>query len=187
MRKLIVFNHISLDGYIQDANGDMRWAHTMDPDPEWNAFVEDNARGGGALVFGRVTYDLMTRYWPTDMAKRNDPVVAARMNAMPKFVFSRTLQQATWNNTRLIAGDPVAAIRRLKQEDGDDLAMFGSGTIVAQLAPAGLIDEYQVVVNPLILGSGRTMFEGVPAPVRLRQTRVRAFANGNVALWYVPA
>ena len=187
MRKFTVFNHVSLDGYIQDARGDMSWAHTMDPDPDWNAFVENNAKGGSTLVFGRITYELMTRYWPTDMAKQNDPVVAERMNAMPKFVFSRTLKEATWNNTRLISEDPVAAVRRLKQEDGEGMAMFGSGTIVAQLAPAGLIDEYQIVVNPLILGAGRTMFEGVPKPVRLKQTRVRAFANGNTVLWYSPS
>jgi dihydrofolate reductase len=109
------------------------------------------------------------------------------MNAMPKIVFSRTLTEATWNNTRLIAEDPVAAMRRLKQEDGDDMAMFGSGTIVAQLAPAGLIDTYQIVVNPLILGRGRTMFEGVAESVRLKQTAVRAFKNGNVVVWYAPA
>jgi dihydrofolate reductase len=185
VRKLIVFNHISLDGYIQDANGDMSWAHA-NPDAEWNAFVEDNAKGGGMLVFGRVTYELMTRYWPTEMAKQNDPVVAERMNAMPKIVFSRTLKTVTWNNTRLIAEDPVTAIARLKREDGNDMAMFGSGTIVAQLAPAGLIDEFQIVVKPLVLGNGRTMFEGVPMPVPLRQTRVRAFRNGNVVLWYAP-
>jgi dihydrofolate reductase len=185
MRKLTVFNHVSLDGYFQDARGDMSWAHAG-ADPEWNAFVEDNARGGGVLVFGRVTYDLMIRYWPTEMARKNDPVVAERMNAMPKIVFSRKLKEATWNNTRLIADDPVAAMRRLKREDGDDMAMFGSGTIIAQLAPAGLIDEYQIVVNPLILGSGRTMFAGIAEPLRLRQTRVRPFRNGNVVLWYAP-
>ena len=185
MRKLTVFNHVSLDGYFQDAKSDMSWAHSADP--EWNAFVEANAKGGGVLVFGRVTYELMTRYWPTEMAKQNDPIVAERMNAMPKVVFSRKLTEATWNNTRLIADDPVAAVRRLKQEDGDDMAMFGSGTIIAQLAPAGLIDTYQIVVNPLILGSGRTMFEGVAEPVRLEQTGMRAFKNGNVVLWYAPA
>ncbi len=186
MRRLIVFNHVSLDGYFQDAHGDMSWAHTMDPDPEWNAFVEGNAKGGGVLVFGRITYELMMRYWPTEMAKKNDPVVAEHMNALPKVVFSRTLTAATWNNTRLISEDPVAAMRRMKQEDGPDMAMFGSGTIIAQLAPAGLIDEYQIVVNPLVLGAGRTMFDGVPEPVRLKQMRVRAFRNGNVVLWYTP-
>jgi dihydrofolate reductase len=186
LRKLTVFNHISLDGYIQDAHGDMSWAHAG-ADPEWNAFVEGNARGGGTLVFGRITYDLMARYWPTEMARQNDPAVAERMNAMPKIVFSRTLKAAAWNNTRLIAEEPVTAMRRLKREDGDDMAMFGSGTIVAQLAPAGLIDTYQIVINPLILGSGRTMFEGMPAPVRLKQTQVRTFRNGNVVLSYAPA
>ncbi len=185
MRKLTVFNHVSLDGYFQDANGDMSWAHAG-ADPEWNAFVEDNAKGGGTLVFGRITYDLMVRYWPSEMARQNDPVVAERMNAMSKIVFSRTLKQATWTNTRLFSEDPVTVMRRLKQEDGDDMAMFGSGTIVAQLAPAGLIDTYQLVLNPLILGSGRTMFDGVPVAMRLKRTDVRAFRNGNVVLSYAP-
>ena len=186
MRKLTVFNHVSLDGYIQDASGDMSWAHAG-ADAEWDAFVESNARGGGVLVFGRVTYELMARYWPTEMAKQNDPVVAERMNAAEKIVFSRKMKAATWANTRLIADDPVTAVHRLKEEDGDDMAMFGSGSIVAQLAPAGLVDTYQIVVNPLILGGGRTMFEGVPGPIRLRRTQTRTFGNGNVVLWYAPA
>ena len=186
MRKLTVFNHVSLDGYIQDAQGDMSWAH-VGSDPEWDAFVEGNARGGGVLIFGRVTYDLMTRYWPTEMAQQNDPVVAERMNAAEKIVFSRRLKKAAWANTRVISEDPVAAMRRLKEEDGEDMAMFGSGTIIAQLAPAGVIDTYQIVVKPLILGSGRTMFEGVRQPIPLRLTQTRSFDNGNVVLWYVPA
>ena len=91
MRKLVVFNQVTLDGYIADINGDMSWAHKQDA--EWNTFVQENARGGGELLFGRITYELMTSYWPTPYAMRNDPIVAERMNNLPKVVFSRTLKR----------------------------------------------------------------------------------------------
>ncbi len=113
MRRLSVFNHVSLDGYFVDLHGDMSWAHKSDP--EWLAFVEQNAGGGGELVFGRVTYDLMAGYWPTPAAAENDPVVAERMNALPKVVFSRSLKDATWSNTRILSGDPAAEMVQLKQ------------------------------------------------------------------------
>ncbi len=181
MRKLSVFNHVSLDGYFVDANGDMSWAHKSDP--EWLAFVQGNASsGGGELVFGRVTYDMMAGYWPTPMAMQNDPVVAAGMNAMPKVVFSRTLKSAAWSHTRVLSGDLAAETRALKQVDGPDLLIFGSGTIVSQLTQAGLIDSFQIVVNPIVLGSGRSMFAGAQVSMTLVSTR--SFGNGNVVLRY---
>src|SRR5262245_15882666 len=127
MRKLMVFNHISLDGYFTDARGDMGFARNDQPDAEWDAFVAGNAGGQGTLVFGRITYELMASFWPTPMAAQNMPVVAQRMNSAPKIVFSRTLDQATWNNTRLVKDDLPGEIRRLKQEPGDNLIIFGSG------------------------------------------------------------
>ena len=99
MRKLVVFNHVSLDGYFVDANGDMSWAKADHQDAEWNAFVAENASGGGVLVFGRITYELMIQYWPTPLAAQHNPAVAERMNNLPKVVFSRTLDTASWNNT----------------------------------------------------------------------------------------
>jgi len=184
MRKLLVFNHVTLDGYFVDMNGDMSWAHK--DDAEWNAFVAGNASGGGQLIFGRVTYDLMAGFWPTPFAIENMPVVAAGMNSMPKVVFSRTLDQASWNNTRLVKGDLAAEIRKLKREPGEGMVILGSGSIVAQLAQEGLIDEYQIVVNPVVLGAGKTMFEGVKEKLNLKLTRTRAFGNGNVLLCYEP-
>jgi dihydrofolate reductase len=184
MRRLVVFNQVSLDGYFVDMKGDMSWAHRAAMDEEWDSFVEGNASGGGVLVFGRVTYDLMAGYWPTPMASRNDPVVARRMNEMPKIVFSRTMEKAAWTNTSIVKGNAPAEIRRLKAEQGDGMAIMGSGTIIAQLAPERLIDEYQVVVIPLILGSGRTMFDGVTSRVKLKLTGTRAFRNGCVLLSY---
>ena len=87
MRKLIVFNHVTLDGYFSGANGDISWAHQARKDPEYDAFVKDNAKGGGQLLFGRKTYEMMASHWPTPQAKAEDPIVAEQMNQLPKVVF----------------------------------------------------------------------------------------------------
>jgi dihydrofolate reductase len=185
MRKLIVFNNVSLDGYFVDAEGDMSWAHKRDA--EWSAFAGENARGGGVLLFGRKTYELMAGYWPTPMALQNSPEVAEGMNSFSKVVFSRTLDSASWKNTRLVKCDLAAEVRKMKNEDGEGMAISGSGSIVAQLASEGLIDEYQIALSPVVLGKGRTMFEGVKKSLNLKLMKTRAFANGNVMLWYEPA
>jgi dihydrofolate reductase len=186
MRKLVVFNSVSLDGYFSGTNGDLSWAHRAPKDAEFDKFVEGNAKGGGVLVFGRKTYELMVSYWPTPQALENDPVVAKRMNQMPKVVFSRTLDEASWSNTRLVKGDPAAEMRRLKSESGEDMAIMGSGSIIPQLTQEGLIDEFQMVVVPVVLGKGRTMFDGVKKEVALKLTKTRAFGNGNLFMSYEP-
>lgn len=187
MRKLIVFNHVSLDGYFVDQNNDMSWAHAAPQDAEWNDFVAGNAQGGGTLVFGRITYDQMASFWPTPVAYQMMPTVAERMNNLPKIVFSRTMQKTTWHNTTLINDNLVEEMRKRKETPGDGMAIMGSGTIVAQLAQAGLIDEYQVVVNPIVLGQGRTLFDGLSAKLPLKLIQSRTFGNGNVFLCYVPS
>ena len=184
MRKLVVFNQVTLDGYFTDTNGDMGWAHKNDA--EWNAFVADNAKGGGELLFGRITYELMASFWPTAQAMKSFPAVAQGMNNLPKVVFSRTLDKATWNNTRLVKSGMAAEIRKMKKEPGPDMVIMGSGSIVSQLAEEGLIDEYQMVMNPIVLGEGRTMFDGVKERLTLKQTKTRTFGNGNVLLCYQP-
>ncbi len=182
MRRLIVFNQVSLDGYIADAKGDMSWAHK--DDPEWTTFASENAGSDGMLLFGRVTYDLMAGYWPTPAALAAMPAVAEGMNRMPKVVFSRTMKKPAWQNTTLVKKDIVGAVRKLKSARGPGMVILGSGSIVSQLTDAGLIDEYQMIVNPVVLGKGKTMFEGVKKKVMLRLTRTRPFTNGNVVLWY---
>jgi dihydrofolate reductase len=187
MRKLTVFNQVTLDGFFADPNGDIGWAYKDVQDAEWNAFVAGNAGSGGVLVLGRITYEMMAGYWPTPSAYENAPAVAAGINKLLKVVFSRTLEQAAWNNTRLVTGDLAAEIRKMKQEPGADMVILGSGSIVAQLAQQGLIDEYQIVVNPVILGRGRSMFDGVNKKLDLKLVRSRTFGNGNVLLCYAPA
>lgn len=105
---------------------------------------------------------------------------------MRKTVFSRTLKSASWNNTRVIRGELASEVRRLKQEPGPDLLIMGSGQIIAQLTQAGLIDQYQLVITPHVLGRGRTLFEGI-ARCDLKLTNSRTFSNGNVVVWYEPA
>jgi dihydrofolate reductase len=180
----MVFNNISLDGYFTDANNDMSWAH-QNADEEWNKFTSENASGGGMLLFGRKTYDLMVSFWPTKQAYDMMPTVAEGMNNLPKVVFSRTMDQATWNNTKLFKGNLIEEVSRMKSEPGDDMVLMGSGTIVSQLTQARLIDEYQLVVHPLVLGRGRTLFEGVTEQLPLKRVNSRAFGNGNVLLTYV--
>ncbi len=188
MARLIVFNHVSIDGYFVDENNDMHWAHATKQDAEWNAFVAENASGNGALAFGRLTYEMMAGFWPSPIAASRDAALADRMNSLRKLVFSRTLDQASWSNTRLVKGEAVEQMRLIKQEPGaPDVAILGSGKLTASMAAAGLIDEFQVVVNPIVLGKGRTMFEGIPGRLGLRLTKSRAFGNGNVLLCYQPA
>jgi dihydrofolate reductase len=186
MRKLIVFNNVSLDGYFTDRNGDMSWAHSGNEDKEFNTFVAENASGGGQLLFGRITYELMASYWPTPHALKNNPVVAEGMNTRSKVVFSRTLDKVSWSNTKLVKGDIASEIRKLKKEPGNGMAILGSGSIVSQLAMEGLIDEYQVVVCPVVLGSGRTMFDGIKEKLNLKLTKTRAFNNGKIFMCYEP-
>lgn len=187
MRHLLAFENITVDGYFTGPNGDLQWAYQSTPDPEFDAFIAGNASGGGVVLLGRITYDMMAGWWPTPAAAEMDPVVAERMNALPKVVFSRTLNASSWSNTTLMKDDPAEAVRRMKSESGPDMVILGSGTIVAQLARAGLIDEYQFVVNPIALGGGRTVFDPSADPVSLRLTTSRTFANGKVVLRYATA
>jgi dihydrofolate reductase len=186
VRRLIVFNSVSLDGYFTDRHGEMSWAHASSSDAEWNAFVSENASGGGVLVFGRITYEMMASFWPTPAAAQAMPAVAERMNALPKVVFSRTLTRAAWANTQLVTDDVTAAMRTMKALPGDDMVILGSGRLVCSLAEAGLIDEYQLVMTPVVLGGGRTMFDGLGKKLALKRTKTRAFGNGNVLLCYEP-
>ena len=185
MPKIVVYNAISLDGYFTDAKGDMSWAHQRDP--EWQEFVSKNAAGGGQLLFGRNTYDLMASFWPTPMAAQSNQRVAERLNSMPKFVVSRTIETASWNNTKVLRGDLTSEVRKLKQEPGRDITIMGSGSIVMQLTAAGLIDEYQIVLCPIVLGSGRTLFEGIEQQLPMHRAQTRTFANGNIVVSYALA
>jgi dihydrofolate reductase len=180
MNKLSVFESISVDGYFTDAGGDIGWAHVGQEDPEFAAWVGGNATSGGALLFGRKTYQMMEAFWPTPAAAQQMPEVARGMNAARKYVASRTVRP-TWKNAHLIEGDLVQAVRALKATAGAGVTVLGSGSVVAQLGEAGLVDQYQFVIVPVALGAGRTVFT---KGRKLRLVDQRAFRGGNVVVTY---
>jgi dihydrofolate reductase len=183
MRKIIWFNLVSLDGFFEGPAQDISW-HNVDE--EFNEFAIEQTDAIQTLLFGRVTYEMMAGYWPTQQALADDPVVAKQMNSREKIVFSKTLKAAAWNNTKLVRGDAVEEVAHLKQQEGGDMAVFGSGKLGNKLLEAGLIDEIRLLVNPLLLHKGRPMFEDGGKPIKLILIGTRAFANGNVLLNYRP-
>jgi dihydrofolate reductase len=183
MRKLIFFNMATLDGFFAGPNGEIDW-HNVDD--EFNEFAIDQLNSAGGLLFGRKTYQLMESYWPTPAAVEGDPIVADKMNNLPKLMFSRTLDKANWNNTSLLKNDIPGEILKLKQQPGKDLFLFGSADLTVTLIQHGLIDEFRVMVNPVILGTGLPLFVDVHQKLNLTLLNTRTFGNGNVLLYYQP-
>ena len=184
MRKVIVSNLISLDGFIARPNGELDWFVTND---EFFEDTPDQLDEADTLLFGRVTYESFASYWPTEMAAEQNPgAIRDRMNNFQKVVFSTTLSEATWKNSRLVKSDLGAEVTRLKQQPGKDILIFGSGQIVAALTQLGLIDVYRIFLNPVILGSGIPMFAGVTKSVKLKLLLSKTLKSGVIALDYAP-
>jgi dihydrofolate reductase len=177
-----MFNLVSLDGFFAGQNGEIDW-HNVDE--EFNQAAVEMIGQFDTILFGRVTYELFEGYWPNaaldPMTSKEDRIIAGKINEMTKIVFSKTLKKVTWNNSRLIHDNIEAEVRTLKQEKGRDMVIYGSGTIVQQLSHAGLIDEYQFMVNPVVLGNGKALFKDM---IRLKLVRTRPFKGGNVLLVY---
>lgn len=182
MAKLIAFNFLTLNGYYKGPDGDISWHRHGGEEGEYSA---DMLSQDNILVFGRTTYEMMAGYWPGPMAAENDPVVAQGMNQAEKIVFSRTLQQADWNNTRIISDNLVDTVALLKN-GSKDMAVLGSGSLITQLASAGLIDEYQIMIDPVAIGHGTTIFQGMDRQLALKLTGAKVFNSGVVLLHYVP-
>jgi dihydrofolate reductase len=185
MPVITAFITLSLDGCYADARGDMSWAHTQDP--EQAEFTSQNAKGGSGLLMGRVTYEMMKSFWPTPQAKEMMPDVAAQMNGLPKFVASRTMTSADWNNTKVIGGDLIGELKTMKAGSGPDLTILGSGSIIAQVATAGLLDSLDIMLAPVALGGGKRLFDGMPRSLNWKRENTRQFSNGNVFIQYRPA
>jgi dihydrofolate reductase len=183
MRKLFAFNMVTLDGFFEGPNQDISW-HNVDD--EFNQFAIEQTGTVDAILFGRRTYELMASYWPTDAAIKDDPTIAGLMNSLPKIVFSRTLQKAEWNNTRLIKDNIAEEILKLKGQPGKEIAVFGSADLLSTLIQLDLVDEHRIIVNPVVLGSGTPLFKNVKDRLNLKLTRSRTFDSGNVLLYYQP-
>ena len=183
MRKVIFFMLTTLDGFYEGPNKEINW-HNVDE--EFNEFAIDQLNSVDVLLFGRVTYELMASYWPTPAAITNDPIVADKMNSLPKIVFSKTLASAGWHNTRLVKENIAEEISKLKQQPGKDLIIFGSSDLAVTLIQHGLIDEYRIMVNPVVLGNGKSLFKGIHHKLDLKLLKTRTFSSGNVLLYYQP-
>jgi dihydrofolate reductase len=184
MGKLLVYNFVSANGYFKGPNEDISWAH-QNPSQEEKDFAAENAQGGAILLFGRKTYQMMAGYWPSPEAKKNNAGVAEGMNKAEKIVFSKTLKKADWDNTRVVSGNIEEEVRKLKQSE-KHITVLGSGSIVNQLAEAGLVDEFQVMIHPVVIGSGTSFLKDIHKKIDLVLTKTRSFKSGIVLLCYQP-
>ena len=150
-------------------------------------FAEENLKSGGILLFGRITYEFAGRVMVTPTAMRDNPIVAEGMNNAEKFVFSRTLKKAGWNNTRVLRNNIIEEIKKMKQTPGKDMAILGSGSILTQFAEQGIIDEYQIMVDPVVISDGTPIFKDLKHKLDLKLTSTRTFNSGVVLLCYQPA
>ena len=195
MRKIVMFNRVTPEGYFAAADGNLGW---VVPDAELDAAGVAGMSGTGAVLFGRRTYEMFASFWPHVLAEPDaapDPhrpghrspqmrAMAEWLHDATKVVFSRTLGAATWHNTQVAGAFDPAYVERMKREPGKDIMIFGSGSIVSELTRHGLIDEYHFIVSPLLLGAGRPLFVGVPGGARLELRECKAYASGNVSLRY---
>jgi len=190
MARLTAFNHVTVDGFFAGPNGEIDWFKAIAKDDEYEAYTQEGASFGNSLVFGRTTYEMMKSYWPTPDAEANDPEMTRVMRNSPKIVFSKTLQnvveESNWKNVTLLHEIDSAAIRKLKEKPGADLTILGSGSIVQQLANLGLIDEYDLLTVPIVLGTGKPLFKGLKEK-SLNLLEARPFKNGIAVLKYSPA
>jgi len=181
MSQLILFNMMTIDGFFEGPDHELDW-HQVES--EFNQFAIEQLDSAGALIFGRITYELMASYWPTTGATKDDPDVAYRMNTIPKIVFSTTLESADWTNTELKKSIVKEDIEKLKQRSGKDIFILGSANLASTFRQLGLIDEYRVMVNPIILGKGNPLFPNSDKRENLSLYNSRTFHNGNVLVIY---
>jgi dihydrofolate reductase len=184
MRKLSTFTFITLDGYYKGQNEEINW-HKHGP--EEGEFSAENLETGNILLFGRITYEMMASFWPTPMAYETFPIVAEGMTKAEKIVFSHTLEKADWENTRIVKDNMIEEVKKLKQYGENDLTLLGSGSILTQLAEANLVDEYQIMIDPVAIGTGTSLFKNINRQLDLKLVSTRTFKSGVVLLRYQPA
>ena len=199
MRRLIAFNNVSADGYFSAPDGNLNWV-THDPDIESMAAGPGQQDGNFTILFGRKTYEQFESFWPNVVSEsptspdphhagRESPemrAIAVKINDAQKVVFSKSRKDVTWKNSRLLREIDRQEIEKLKQQQGEDIMIFGSGSVASQLTKLRLIDEYQFVVNPILLGSGQLLIKDVPS-LKLTLIDAKPHTSGNIFARYAPA
>jgi dihydrofolate reductase len=181
MRKLFLFEWVSADGYFEGANHDTSWF--MD---RGEAFDADQVKQTDTLLFGHTTYNDMRSFWSTPQAFETAPVIARYMNETRKVVVSHQPFDPAWENVTVISGDVESGIRTLKSEPGGAICTLGSNTLCVSLLQLGLMDELNVLVNPIVLGTGTPLFKGMPKRIELKLVGSRQLKSGPVLLTYQP-
>jgi dihydrofolate reductase len=180
MRRVIVSNVASLDGFFETPNRILDWVVV---DEEFFDYARELLRGTDTLLFGRATYQHMAAHWPAAPADE----IADHMNNLPKVVFSKTLQKVDWNNSRLAREDLREEVLELKKQPGKDIVIFGSSTLASPLLQMGFVDEYRIILQPVLLGSGSLLFKDITERIRMKLLSAKAFGSGVVLLRYARA
>ena len=185
MRKIIVTMWMTLDGFIAGPNNEMDWVIV---DEEMGTYEDDAVSAADTLLLGRVTYQSFAGSWPyvpdNPAASEGEKAYARKLNAMRKIVFSRTLPGVEWNNSALLKEVLPEEIQKLKHEPGRDMLIYGSASIVRTLTNQGLIDEYQLLVHPVVLGGGKPLFQDIKERQKLKLVKTKAFPSGVIGLYY---
>ena len=181
MRKIFLFINTSLDGYFEGPGHDISWSKG-----DYEAFSPEESQGVDTILLGHRTYDMMASFWPTPQAQEVGPEVARFMNEKLKVAASHQSFDPGWKNVRVISGDVPAAVKQLKEQPGKNIIILGSNNLSVSLMQAGLIDEFQVLVNPVALGAGTPLFTGLTRRANLKLVEARPFKSGAVLLMYEP-
>lgn len=181
MRKIFLLMNVSLDGYFQDTKGDISWSHNDDAE----AFKTGESDEVDTLLFGHTTYNMMKAFWPTPQASESQPDIAKFMNAAHKLVASHKPFDPGWKNVTVLSGDDVVEqVRKIKGQPGKTIGIFGSNKLLVDLMDADLVDEFQIIINPVALGEGTPMFKGLHHPQQFKLTETKKFKSGQMFLRY---
>ncbi len=178
MRRIILFNMVTADGFFEGEDNDISWHHV---DEEVNEFFIEQMKTADTILFGRKTFEVMENFWPTEKASEEDPVVAAIMSNYLKIVFSKTRSRSGWTNTKFAGENVVEEIKKLKSQAGKEIIILGSSDLCKILVEYNLVDEFRLMINPTVLGSGRKFFY---TKMNWQLLKTKVFGNGNVLLCY---
>jgi dihydrofolate reductase len=182
MGKMRLFMNVSLDGYFEGPNHDTSWF--KENDDEEDAWALEQLKEPATLLFGHKTYELMKSFWPTQQAKEAMPEIAKFMNEMPKIVVAHQSFEPGWNNATIISDNIVSKVRKLRVQPDKNIVILGSNMLCVSLMQEGLIDEFEIMVNPVALGDGTPLFNGLPHTAHLKPLKTREFKSGKVLLTY---